>query len=535
MRIPPELVPGVAEENRGFLVLGYQGTLAPDPESRLDPAGAEEIAVREFPLEPWIARALRDLSARRSAASAECRGTCIDPNALTETLRERLIGILTPAQAACPDAGEEALARSFPALPALLAAAAAEWVQGIAVFHERWHRDSPRLAQWLGYATLPDLAAVTSARSDSHEGGHAVLRVTFQDGRCLYYKPRPVTGEWLWDGLVRAVNEHSSLQLDAPPSLQGANGRYGWVASVAPQPGTTEWDRDAYWQAAGATLCLAAQVRMTDLHLANLIATARGPVPIDAESFGAPRMAAEMPLSDGADPVIVATMANLLDTGLLPIRQQRGLPDVSGLFGKAAPVPGILVPRWSRAAGGALRLQRSPAVLLDQGNALPGASPLAALPQLVSGYREAGEALLRCRESLTASRSPWRQILEGHAPRIVVRDTLAYGLLVSQSLHPELLRSAHRRRIALQGALRSTLPAALRRAELHSLLDLHIPRFTALPGSRTLAGASGRRLAPRFLACSPAEAVLRGITALSAQSLADAHVPALQLALLSQV
>ncbi len=527
---------------RGRLVLGYQGTLAPDPARCAEPAagGEEAPLIPEIPLEPWIRDAQRDLQQRLSAGVPECRGGCIDPGALVETLRERLTGILTEALAFDPDANEESLTRRYPALPALLQGAAAEWVDAIAVFHERFHRDASRLAHWLDDAQLPELRSLTPARSDPHAGGHSVLQLLFRDGRCIYYKPRPISGEWLWDRLVHAVNGHSSLQLNSAGALAGITGRYGWVASLTPHAGLHEWDQSslqasAYWHAAGATLCLAAHVRMTDLHLANVLATSSGPAPVDAESFGSPPTAAD----SGARHAFAAIVDTLLDTGLLPSDHAGELPDVSGLFGRAAAAPGILVPEWSDGPAGTRRLRMVPSALVDQGNAPPGASPLQVLPQLVSGYREAADALMRCRESLVSPESPWRRTLEQiHAPRIILRDTLTYGLLLSESLHPDQLPSVHRRRSVLRNALRGrsrgALPEAVLRAELRDLLGLHIPRFTGLPGSRTLATSSGRRLAQRFLACSPAEAVLHGMDQLSTQRLNELHVPALLLAILGQ-
>lgn len=534
MPVPIEPRPSAAgTSRRGLLVLGYQGTLEPDLAAGTEPF----VQIRELPFESWVAAAVRDLQRRPLAGPCACEGKCFAPGTLVDSLRDRLTGILTQILALNPDATEETRTNQFPALPALLQTAAAEWVNAIAVFHERFHRDASRLAAWLGLAKLPELASLSAATSDAHSGGHGVLQLTFRDGRCLYYKPRPVTGEWLWDGLVRSVNAHSSLQLTSAAALPGSNGRYGWVVSLPPREELHASESDAWWHAAGATLCLAAHVRMADLHLANILATRNGPAPVDAESLGTPPSTATTRTQ--REP-ITAILDNLLDTGLLPVPDPGGLPDVSGLFGKSAVVPQLQVPRWSAAPGGERRLQFVPAVLLDHGNAPSIVSPLQVLPHLVSGYREAADALMRCRESLLAPQSPWRSALEClHAPRIILRDTLSYGLLLSQSLAPEHLQSAQRRRIAVRNALRlgsgPEIPDAVLRTELRDLLHLHIPRFTALPGSRTLASHAGGPLAQRFLSCSPAEAVLAGMQQLSVQSLREFHIPVLQLALLQQL
>lgn len=533
MTVPEPALP------RGLLVLGYQGTLVPDPGlAHRSPS----LWTGHLSLDPWITTAQLQLRRRLSLDFHGCNEVWADSPPLIETLRSRLTGILTQSLLLDPSANEESLLRRFPVLFILLKNAATEWVESIAVFHRRFCRDASHLASWLGLSTLPALAAVTPASSDAHAGGHGVLRLLFCDGTCIYYKPRPVTGEWLWDQLVRAVNAHSSLRLTSAAALPAAGGRYGWVLSLHPHAALRAWDPHsaqsaAWWHAAGATLCLAAHLRITDLHLANVMATACGPAPTDAESLGTPQSIAEASARQTAEPSVAHILDALLETGLLPTHRSADLPDVSGLFGQSAPVPGILVPRWSATPAGACELRFVPAVLMDHANAPTGVSPLQVMHQLVSGYREAAQALLRCRDSLVSPGSPWRSMLEhAHAPRIILRDTLTYGLLLSESLHPQHLRSACHRRIVLLEALRrrsgGALPHAILRAELRDLLALHIPRCTALPGSRTLAAASGRPLARRFFSSSPAQSVLSAIGALSSRQLADVHLPALHLAII---
>jgi lantibiotic modifying enzyme len=177
---------------------------------------------------------------------------------------------------------------------------------------------------------------------------------------------------------------------------------------------------------------------------------------------------------------------------------------------------------------------------VDQGNAPPHASPVETLPLLALGYREATSALMRCRESLLSPHSAWRWTLEHlHAPRIILRDTLTYSVLLSRSLQPHPLRTAQRRRTALRSALRDlgprTFPKAILRTEASALFELQIPRLIGLPGSRTLANHSGRALVPRFLSCSPAEAVFRKLGELNPNRLGEIQIPGLLQAVLGRV
>ena len=501
--------------------------------------------IHQFSLRPWLESALRELDLRLSAKSGDGGGERIDLGALIDALNERLTGMLTQVLTVCPNLTEDQVAHQFPVLSRLLKGAVAEWVEAIAVFHHRLHSDRARLAAWLGYMKLPSLASVTPASSDQHDGAHTVMRLLFRDGRCIYYKPRPVTGEWLWNRLVDAVNAHSSLQLASAQAFAGSDGRYGWVASLLPHERLHDWEKGSslasrYWQAAGATLCLAEHARMTDLHMANVIATGCGPALFDAESLGTPPVVSATLGKRQEKPSFTAMIDDLLATGLLPVQNSSALPDTSGLFGKAAAVPQIKIPRWSTCSNGGPRLEMVTAALVEHGNAPPHASPLEVLPLLVSGYREAAHALIRCRESLVAPGSAWRWALEHqHDPRIILRDTLSYGILISRSLQPKQLQGAQRREAILRGALRDrsypTFPQAILRAEARSLLRLHIPRFVARANSRTLVSNSGRALVRQFLSCSPAEAVLHKIGEPTPSRLSEIQIPALLTAVFGQL
>jgi lantibiotic modifying enzyme len=545
----------VDAQDRQLLVLGYQGTLEPDP--NLHQAAFACTAVpgdlppeMEMVLEPLLADALLKLERRIPALQRVFGGEPTPLDSLLGLLRERLRGILMQAIAACPGTAHHPtlsikrdLVRKFPALFPLLQQAVSEWADATAVFHDRLHRDGPRLAAWLGLAAMPPVESVSGTVSDIHPGGHMVLRIVFTGGRCLYYKPRAVTGEWLWHRLLATVAEADpELRLPAARVLEGNPARYGWAESVLPRDGLpTESfvNSSGYWHAAGAMLCLAQHARLTDLHLGNIIATPNGPAVTDAECLGTPELFASPPSGDrrGATE-IGAFLDSLLDTGLLPRKSATDMPDTSGLFGGAAPVPGIGLPQWALAPDGRYRFTPSPAALLDHGNAPSRTSAVAALPQLLSGYRHAAGVLLSSRKTLIAPRSHWRLVLErAHAPRIVLRDTLTYGILLSQSLEPGYLRSGHRRQSALLRALRrsasAAFPEVLLRTEAHSLLHLHVPRLIIVPGTRTLASGSGRSLVRKFTASTPAEAVVRQFESLSPERLEAVHVPAILLALLT--
>lgn len=546
-----------------LLVLGYRGTLraastaAPElPRSVNDDEAfiEDQPPIMESMLEPWLVKAWDQLTERAAPNLLIFRGVPVPLNSLLLLLKERLIGVLTQAL------GAESIERGaqssqwsasdillkYPLLSPLLRSVVAEWVSATVIFLQRLQQDQQWIAADLRRADLPPIETVSGTASDAHAGGHFVLRVCFQGGGCLYYKPRPVTGEWLWHGLLDAIARlDPELRLPASRVLgDGSRLDYGWASSVLPEDESLAENSDErpesnsagtlnYWNAAGAMLCLAQHARLTDLHLGNIVATRRGPAVTDAECFATPEIQLRQDVKVSPDYAAISdALASLVSTGLLPRRSATGYPDVSGLFGHAAPVSGVKLPRWVVSRDGRYRLTVVDAELVAHPNALIQASAIAVLPQILSGYRRAADLLLRVRETLIGPGTRWLAVLEKvHAPRILVRDTLIYGMLLTQSLEPRYLHSWHRRRRAILTGLDAgsivRQPCSLLRSEARDLLEMHVPRLIVLPGTRTVATGSGRRIERRFTACTPAQAVIGQIEGLSRESIENIHVPAL--------
>ncbi|HEY5255931.1 MAG TPA: DUF4135 domain-containing protein [Acidobacteriaceae bacterium] len=534
MRDLVEMEFGQSDDGR-LLVMGYQGTLRPVQSQNLPPA-------MKTLLEPWLAQASSRLNQRVPQEHRVFQDEPIPLDSLLPLLKDRLIGILIQAvgvRGIGPgEPSAEEITREFPLLSALVRSAISEWVAATGTFLQRLHRDQSQLATVLQLGELPPVESISGTASDMHPGGHSVLRVCFRGGGCLYYKPRLLTGEWLWHELIEAIARvDPQLHLPAARVLRcDTNSAYGWAASVTPDEIFSDTKAAAatnYWHAAGAMICLAQFVRLTDLHLGNIIATPSGPAVTDAECFATPIPREPLAEKSSQQQTLPADALDaILNTGLLPRKHDADLPDVSGLFGHAAPVSGIRLPAWLLSSDGSYRLTSVGAELVDHGNAPTQTTPIAVRPQMLSGYRHAAELLIRARKTLLAPGSQWRAVLEKHhAPRIVLRDTLAYGCLLSQSLEPQNLRSFYRRRNRILAEVQSGAGCALRpavvRAELSAILQLHVPRFTILPGSRTLATGSGRALARRFTASTAAQSVFESIETLSPESIDNVHIPAL--------
>jgi hypothetical protein len=230
-------------------------------------------------------------------------------------------------------------------------------------------------------------------------------------------------------------------------------------------------------------------------------------------------------------------------------------------------VPSLLLPYWICSEDERPRLALTPARLQTKEGGKEGqvsrVSPLAVLPHLLRGYRAAARALISIRERLLAS-GGWLELLNRfHAPRVVVRPTLAYALLVSRSLAPDCLEAADARRSTIDEGLKDgcqdelkyelrssrTLRAGdgitqdgisqdriwqeMREAEADALMALDMPRFIVPAGTRALALSSGRVVVPQLLGSTPAESIRCRLEALCEESVASVQVPALTMACLA--
>ncbi len=552
-----------------LLVVGHRGTLRPVPSTGVGPLSfpSDDAAfagnlppIMEALLGPWLATASDRLKQRVPPEQRAFRGEPIPLDSLLLLLKDRLLGVLTQAVgASCLDAEEQPaspvasdLFRKFPLLLSLIGSVVSEWVTATVTFLERLHRDRQWIAAALQLTALPPIESICETTSDAHAGGHSVLRVGFVGGGCLYYKPRPVTGEWLWHALLVAIARlDPELRLPSARVLTNdVRFHYGWAESVFPEENSLSENSNErsngdsmpvldYWHAAGAMLCLAQHARLTDLHLGNIVATPWGPAVTDAECLATPnlpvRPGTETSLENAA---IAGALESIVSTGLLPIGRVSDQPDISGLFGHATPVPGVELPGWAVSPEGRYHLISVDAELVAHPNTPNQTTAIAVLPRMLSGYRHAAELLMRGRETLIGPGARWRAVLEkAHAPRMVVRDTLSYGLLLGRSLGPRYLHSWYRRRNAILSGLDTEtsagLPWSLLRTETTALLHMHVPRLVVLPDSRTLANSSGRPIARGFAACTPAQPVLGQIEGLSTESIENIQVPALLTSILS--
>ncbi|MGA2371940.1 MAG: DUF4135 domain-containing protein [Candidatus Korobacteraceae bacterium] len=523
-----------------ILVLGWQGTLRPAGEEAS--AAQEERAVKAF--RPWLDAALSRLQDEAPQEHRMWGRKRLPVEQLLAPLLHRLMGV---AAAACWRTSERdgswLNVRPADALNSARYNDYAEmviqqWTAATALFLKRLHTDLARISAWKGKSELPGITALAATNSDLHDAGGATVRIEFQDGSCIFYKPRPVAGELFWFELTRATAVvDPACEVTAARVLQGGNEsayEYGWMDALRPDKTYDKLTPLAYWRSAGSLLCHAWVANMTDLHMGNVLATSTGPAVVDAECLATPENLGE---GEAGNDAVARLSLELARTGLLPAGASgtaSGLPDISGYFGNAESVASIRLPVWIFHENGSASLTFNPCSFIDQGNRRGENSSISCVPAVVEGFMKAARALVEVRDHLLGAGGWLDRMGSSHAPRILLRDTLQYTIWLNEILLADGRTTEHRSVEDSAGSytdrpyrIAANYVSSVYEEERLAVERLHVPRFFIPGGSCDLYANPGNILARDVIDAPFAESVMARLEGLSLNSLQLSLVPAL--------
>ena len=401
-----------------------------------------------------------------------------------------------------------ALLREYAVLARRLTCAVNKWVDASLEFLGRLCDDWGILLETFKHDEEPgSLVKVKGDAGDSHRGGRSVLVAEFASGFRVVYKPRSLAVDVHFQKLLDWLERRGAQPLRRLKVVE--RGTHGWVEFVSARPCQNEDEVRRFYERQGAYLALLYALEATDFHFENLIAEGEHPVLVDLESLFQPRvMGADIKQPD----VRLATQTaihSVLRVGLLPQRvlAKEGYEgiDMSGL----GAVAGQLAPERAVKLEGVgtdeMRVARErPELPEGLHRARLGAEPVSASDygeEIVGGFAAMYRLLLREREDLLARGGPLARFA-GDEVRVIVRDTYTYSLLLSESLHPDLLRDAldlerffDRLWVGIENHPYRAKVIASERADL---LNGDVPFFSTRPDSRDLFGNSAAPVADFF-------------------------------------
>lgn len=453
-----------------------------------------------------------------------------------ETGRDDPTAVCDPDETAFRNAHRAAFLRDrkttflerYPVLARQLATLVDDWVTATAAF-ERRLADAPLStvsdgrvvtdpARGVGVTDSDGGATVVGVdrRGDPHAGGRRVAVCRLADGRRVVYKPRATTPEAALAGVCRWL----SRSLPGHPSLPAvstvARDGHGWVSHVSPE---TPGDRAAYARAAGALVSVVRLLCGVDAHAGNVVATAAGPVLVDAETLCHPPTADRPDDPPAAATAHDAVSDSVLFSQLLPFRVGDHAATRAGLR-RDTTTGGRETVTWRNPETDAVRAVYTPSGSPTRSNVPPvsgdGGTLTLPVDALCAGFERSHAALCRRRERVAAE---LRARLTGVTVRRLLADTGRYTATLGTLSNPPFLRSGTRFACKAVAALSPTgsRPSAVVRAELRALMRRDVPRFVVdadgdavrTPAGETVTRIDGPtgvdRVCARLAALSPTD------------------------------
>lgn len=378
------------------------------------------------------------------------------------------------------------VAQRYPALDARLVALANAHIDAVVELATHVATERNELRRLLN-RPVGQLLEVAFGSGDTHAGGRAVARVTFEGGTVMY-KPRSLRIDAVLDAFLETVFPDDPLRVRVPRVLDCGN--HGWATFAAHRYCTTDAQLSRYYQGLGHWLAVLRLIGGTDIHLENLIAVGPTPVVIDAESVFCPPIALEASGYGNAHDLAAMLMRNsVLRTGIVPFRASGlGMDGVDMSAAGALPgeQPKVQVPVLMEGNGAPARLgMLETDVASAQNHPSPHPDVSRFWDEISAGFM-AASARLRDLDQSGRLQSLLADF-EGCRVREIKRPTMAYAEIGRMLWHPASLHdepAAIARALDLLVRNAAVAPAASAdpvevMEEIDSLRHGDVPLFTA--------------------------------------------------------
>lgn len=520
----------IPEELQGDSAIGFLELVRPlvDRARRRLRAGTEEIAAPPFSAAVAERLVTEPLSLRLLAL--------LSRTLVLELHVARLQGVLsgdTPEErfASFVDrlrdrAAADAILREYAVLTRLVVEELDLWLGTSLEILERLASDWPDLVKvFFGSIDPGPLTSLSGGSGDRHRGGRAVRIAGFASGARLVYKPRSLAVDARFQDVLAELNGAGRFRTLRVLDRE----EYGWMEHVAAAGCASEKEVRLYHRRLGGLLALLYALEATDCHYENLIAAGDQPVVVDLESLFHPRP--EVPENRQPDERLAAQALteSVLRVGLLPFRigasdESQGV-DLSGVAivaGQPSPQP---VMQWQGLGTDEMRVVRERIPMEGGQNrpSLDGSEVEAAefSDEMAAGFAEVYRLLVARREEILAPGGLLDRFA-GDPVRAVLRPTRVYGLLLTESFHPDVLRDALDRDLVFDrlwvGVEDQPVLARVIAAEHRDLHAGDIPAFSTLPSSVDLWTSRGEHI-PGFFAEPALETARRRLRAMGEEDL----------------
>ncbi|HEX7285982.1 MAG TPA: type 2 lanthipeptide synthetase LanM family protein, partial [Candidatus Angelobacter sp.] len=340
------------------------------------------------------------------------------------------------------------LLEEYPVLARQLALSINHWINFSAEFLERLAADWREIARLFAIGSeCGVLVEAAAGAGDTHRRGRSVLIARFESGFQLVYKPRSIAVDQHFQDFIRWVNEKG-----AKPDLHSLKvlnrETHGWVEFVNTAGCRSREEVVRFYERQGEYLAILYVLQATDFHFENLLACGEHPVLVDMEALFHPWLREIDVKQPDVQMVAVAKSKSVLRAGLLPRRTGAhgdyiGM-ELSGLGGAPGQVTDNIL-QWVSEGTDEMAAVRQPFHMPGARNrpTIEGAEidVREYAEPIISGFTRMYDLLRSHRDELLSDHGPLGRFAEDEV-RVVARASRGYGVLLSQTLHPDYLRDA---------------------------------------------------------------------------------------------
>ncbi len=175
----------------------------------------------------------------------------------------------------------------FPVLARMLTCMCADWLEGKALFTRRLIADGPAFPPLFAPGITPGrVSAILPMSSDIHSGDGEVLKICFENGDAIVYKPRSAAAEASLSRAARKINQLAGETFLYAPEVVLREGYY-WQQWIS-QDEITATNKEIVLKDAGRFIALCNLLLMEDYHAENVRVSRGRFLGLDNEFFFPP-------------------------------------------------------------------------------------------------------------------------------------------------------------------------------------------------------------------------------------------------------
>lgn len=373
-----------------------------------------------------------------------------------------------------------------------LSQAAENWVSSMCMFLERYMNDLPALEETFNNGqSFGTINKINFGLSDRHNEGKTTAIISYDSGKKLVYKPKPLSTECVLKAIIDWVNQDNELiGLKAVPIIDKAD--YGWQQFVANTGCHSDDEIQRFYIRAGYLMAIVYIMEGYDFHYENLIADGEFPYLIDTETIFNPYKEMELAKTGKLNAAHMASETvyySVLRTGMLPnwnIRKEGDKKDISGFGGHSDGNGQLTLRRWINVGTDDIRIEQVETGVKKMGNQpfVEGREPTSSdkyVNDIVQGFHQMYEHIVNNKIVFCQLIKQWEHVIV----RFVRKPTRMYSELIAKLSEPEFLRNGMDWSIGTEIMARLYLAADLKnrgqwnllREEYEALIQLDIPYF----------------------------------------------------------